>query len=474
MSLLDYDSLLHIVIFEDDDRFVGQLICETQDPDGLDNLDIPTRQSRDADADADELGKDDLRYSLVRSKHDLIRRLKNIQVIRKAASKYGLDKLVRKVIIHTISTERYNEINGYSDDDKINAALDKLEASGAMPGDRNSAKERLLLKAKLTTQEIFNLDKAFIEYIIPKIKERRESFAKLAHNDPHLGKILNTDLNTNIDIEYTDHTQQPAERVRDIIKATDPLAKRVDHFGKALASTDEHLGKMLTKRFAYAYKSILDRLRSVPDMAGSEHESQRIYTATLFALHYTAPLLNLTNIETRQQEVAKQADEKKKQDEKVQNDKKKEEEAKKKEEEAQQRKVEALRKQAEKSYKHAVKAAVAASNQETRKAVEAHVSKFFGRPISTEDALQWFELNPSLEYKKWITYIKKSLGIPDREQLHPQPTPQQAPDPSTLPTPDVHPGAVLSQASQDDPNAILSDEEIADILKNASKALGSD
>lgn len=410
------DSLT--LLFEDQGKFSGKLICETDedsilsvDPRSMSNLDGSSTVSSKSGSDRGDHPLD-LRKRLDRSTDAVIARLKWIKAMRELATKYGLDGLVRQVMILALSSsERYEELIAYQDHDMVKEFVKKLDAAGRIPSGVKKAdlEKSLILKGKITIQEIINIDHEFHKSVVGPVNERRELFNNIIDSNPKMADIFNTDVHRDINLEYRDTlAPRDAKPVKVIIKSTTPLAKQLQEFTAALHRTDKDLANELIKKFSSVYQSLISEMSERPEMAGPDHEAQRVYTATLYALHKVAPLLNVT----RQDEVAaKDREAKQGEVDKLKKHKDAEERKRVEKETAEA----SLKKQAETNYWADVKLAIAKAPKEKVDRVKEAVDKFFEsgsiKPKTLVEQLRWFDASPSSNHKLWGDYIRRHLGI---------------------------------------------------------------
>lgn len=455
-ELLNFEDNLTL-IFEECERFNGRLLFETEsDPEDAFLNSRPKVSAMDgsdlADDNTDDEYRGDLRNALNRSRYEIIKRLRWIQELRQMATKYGLDTLVRNTIIDAISPERYAEISAYDTSEKVKSHLTNLENQGKLlAGSRQALEKSLLLKGKLTIHEIETLFKAFDRNVKKPVRERRHAFMVVGRRDPKLAEILSSDVHQDIDLEFEDITKPLGheERTKKHTIAADlPLAQQIKEFNIALSSTHPPIAHELTQKFIDAYNHILKELKGIPELSGPKEEGQRVYTATLYALHKVAPNLNITVLKARQdkereaqEKQAEIAKKKQEQDEKAADKKRKEEEHAK---ESARKAAEKLAAKAEKDYQAAVQLVISSLTPDKKNFIEAKLSGCFHKPIPIHKALDFFDTMPNdPNYVAWSEFITSHLGIQTRAKFEAavtaKTTPAQAPvtTPTTQQAPPV-------------------------------------
>lgn len=282
---------------------------------------------------------DDRRRKLARVRYDMIEKLKDIAQMQHEASKLGLDAFMKNAVVEKIGEKRYEEINRWSDPDEVKAAVQAKKDSGASPVEVKQYERDLKWKGSPSVDEIELIRSAFDEKIRPQIKHHVNEFDALKSSDKEVADILDgVNPHSEIKLDYYDATKvgpgaPSGIRKTEVLDPNTRLSARIKQFSLALARTHNSLSEKIKKEFHRILKLLHTKMENTSEefLGGEKNASQRMYTATQYALYKVAPLLNIKVQENEATALQKQRDEEAK---RLEDEKKAAEKKAKEEEEA--------------------------------------------------------------------------------------------------------------------------------------------
>jgi hypothetical protein len=397
LSLADSVTLL----FEDRGSICRSLVVEA-----IHGFDL-------GDEDEEEMLPGDRRQNLHRAEYEVGNKLSKINKMRKLSQKMGLDNKFKTILISVLSQDRYDEITkfGGPNEAEINKAAAELEASGKVPPgmDNNTLKKSIESRGYLTIQEISDVYYDLLKNLLPKLNARKRTHQNIVNKNPNLNKIYNTSVDGDIELEYQD--RNTGEIVDVSLPANETLATRIGLFGKVLMAIDPEISNRLSKQFTSIFKEMTTAMGASPEYAGPEHEGQRIYTASLYALYTVAPQLNLTAMAK-----SKSEEEKKKKEQEAAAEKQKEEQRKSAEDERQE--LEDMKRKAESDYLSHLRLVIRQASPDALKQALKVAADHFERPMKLEPAMLNLDAAPARDQEslRVANTIRTILGMPSKKQ----------------------------------------------------------